>query len=84
MKYDTSEWGHTSNKILMFIINISKNYCSNYEVCSLTKHIKIPFYNFNSKSNEKLELVHSDVWGPALVTSYNDFRCFIIFNDDLK
>jgi hypothetical protein len=46
--------------------------------------MKLPFCNFNFKSNEIFELVHSDVWGPALVTSYNDFRYYIIFIDDFS
>jgi hypothetical protein len=76
--------GHPSDKILKLIVNGSQNYCSNCEVCSLAKHTKLPFCNSNSKSNEKFELVHSDVWGPAPITSYNDFRYFVIFIDDFS
>jgi transposase InsO family protein len=76
--------GHPSDKILKLIVNGSQNYCSNCEVCSLAKHKKFSFCNSNSKSNEKFELVHSDVWGPAPITSYNDFRYFIIFIDDFS
>jgi hypothetical protein len=74
--------GHPFDKNLNSMFNFSKNYCSNCEVCKLAKLTKHPFYNSNSNSNESFELIHSDVWGPALVTSYNDFRYFIIFIDD--
>jgi hypothetical protein len=30
------------------------------------------------------ELIHSDVWGPALIISYNDYRYYIIFIDDFS
>jgi hypothetical protein len=65
--------GHPSDKILKLIVNGSQNYCSNCEVCSLANHTKLLFCNSNSKSNEKFKLVHSDVWGPAPITYYNDF-----------
>jgi Integrase core domain len=69
---------------LKLIVNVSQNYCSNSEVCSLAKHIKLSVCNSNFKSNEKFELVHSNVWGPAPITSYNDFRYFVIFIDDFS
>jgi Integrase core domain len=37
-----------------------------------------------SLSQVTFELVHSDVWGPALVDSYNHFKYFIIFIDDFS
>jgi hypothetical protein len=52
------------------------------EVYSLAKHTKLIFCNSNSKSNENFELIHFDVWGPAPVTFYNEFRYFIIFIDN--
>jgi Integrase core domain/GAG-pre-integrase domain len=73
--------GHPSDKILKLIVNVSQNYCSNYEVCSLAKHTKLSFCNSNSKSNKKFELIHSDIWRSAPITSYNDFRYFVIFID---
>jgi hypothetical protein len=64
---------HPSNKILNSMFNIFKNYYSSCEVYKLAKLIKLLFCNSNSNSNECFELIHSDVWGPAPVTSYNDF-----------
>lgn len=31
-----------------------------------------------------LELIHSDVWGPALVTSVNDFKYYLVLDDDFS
>jgi GAG-pre-integrase domain len=76
--------GHPSDKILNSMFIFFKNYCSKCEVCKLTKLMKLPFCNSISNSNESFELVHSDMWGPAPVTSYNDFRYFIIFIDDFS
>jgi GAG-pre-integrase domain len=46
--------GHPSNKILKLMVDVSKNYCSNYEVCSLAKHTKLTFCNSNSKVMKNL------------------------------
>ena len=35
------------------------------EACQLGKSHKLPFYSSISKSTTLLELIHSDVWGPA-------------------
>jgi hypothetical protein len=37
-----------------------------------------------SKSSAPFELVHSDVWGPAPITSYNEFKYFVIFINDFS
>ena len=34
-----------------------------------------------SKSKAPFELIHSDVWGPALIISYNGFKYFVLFID---
>jgi hypothetical protein len=70
--------------LLRLMFNFSKYYCSKCETYKFAKLTKLHFYNSNSKSNKIFELVHSDVWGPAPVTSYNNFRYFIIFIDDFS
>jgi GAG-pre-integrase domain len=55
--------GHPSDKILNFMFDFSKDYCSKCEVYKLDKFMKLSFCDFNFKSNELFELVHSDVWG---------------------
>jgi hypothetical protein len=58
--------GHSSDKILKFMFDVSKNYYRICEVCSLAKHIKFSFCNSNSNSkiNKIFEFVHSDVLDP--------------------
>jgi hypothetical protein len=43
---------------------------------------KLPFTDSTSITTRPLELVHSDVWGLAPVTSINDIRYYVIFVDD--
>jgi GAG-pre-integrase domain len=70
--------GHPSDKILNYMFEFSKDYCSKCEICKLAKHTKLPFCNSSTKSNKVFELVHSDVWGSAPVTSYNGYR-YLLF-----
>ena len=43
---------------------------------------KFPFPKHVMSSTFPLQLVHSDVWGPALVTSVLGYRFYVIFVDD--
>ncbi len=43
---------------------------------------KLPFTDSVSITTRPLELVHSDVWGPAPITSNNEIRYYVIFVDD--
>ena len=43
---------------------------------------KLPFNKSDFQSTKPFELIHSDVWGPAPITSYNDFRYYLLFIDD--
>jgi GAG-pre-integrase domain len=72
--------GHHSDKILNYMFDFSKDYCSKCEVCKLAKHVKLYFCNSSSKSNEVFEPVHSDVWGSAPVTSYNENIYIVILS----
>ncbi|CAL2240948.1 unnamed protein product [Prunus armeniaca] len=51
------------------------------ETCILVKSHRTVFPLSDSKAAKPFDLVHSDVWGPARVTS-NGFRWFITFIDD--
>jgi transposase InsO family protein len=53
-------------------------------VCKLAKQTILPFPLSTSLSEATFELVHSDVWGPAPVDSYNHFKYFVIFIDDFS
>ena len=76
--------GHPSDKILKIMFNFSKDFCNKCDVCKFAKQTKLPFNNSTSKSNEVFELIHSDVWGPAPVDSYNGYKYYVIFIDDFS
>uniref|UniRef100_A0A2N9GKR4 Integrase catalytic domain-containing protein n=1 Tax=Fagus sylvatica TaxID=28930 RepID=A0A2N9GKR4_FAGSY len=46
------------------------------------KHHQLPFTDSVSITTRPLELVHTDVWGPAPVTSCNGTRYYVSFIDD--
>ena len=46
------------------------------------KTTQLPFSNSTSCTTSPLEIVHSDVWGPAPSTSINGHRYYLIFMDD--
>jgi GAG-pre-integrase domain len=76
--------GHHSDKILKSMFKFFKEYYNKCEVCRLAKHTRLPFYNSNFKSSEIFEFAHSDVWGPAPVDSYNNFKYYVILIDDFS
>ena len=45
---------------------------------------KLPFEQSQFQSTQPLELVHSDVWGPAPVNSSNGYRYYLLFVDDFS
>ena len=50
--------------------------------CQLGKHLALPFNNSESISNSIFELIHSDIWGPSLVTNIGGSQYFVVFIDD--
>ena len=53
------------------------------EHCIFVKQKKVSFSKTNKSSKvERLELVHTDVWGPALVKSLEGSQYYITFIDD--
>ena len=49
--------------------------------CLNGKMHQFPFPTSDFHASSPLELVHSDVWGPAPVTSTNDFQYYVLFVD---
>lgn len=45
---------------------------------------KLPFNKSVFLASKPLELVHNDVWGPAPITSINDFRYYLSFIDEFS
>ena len=54
---------------------------TNCDSCFCNKSQQLPFYVSSLKSRGPLDLLYSDVWGPAPVTSSKGFRFYIIFVD---
>ena len=52
--------------------------------CLNGKMHQIPFPTFGFHASRPLELVYSNVWGPAPVTSINDFQYYVLFVDALS
>jgi hypothetical protein len=74
-------FGHPSDQVLnkLFCHNLDSSNC---DVCKFSKQTRLPFSLSTSVSNKCFDLIHSDVWGPAPVDSYNNFKYFVTFIDD--
>ena len=90
---DTSLWhrrlGHVSEKGMKILLSVGKllelkpidfDMCEN---CILGKQKKVSFLKTGrTPKAEKLELVHTDLWGPSPVASFKGSRNYITFIDD--
>ncbi|RHN41157.1 putative RNA-directed DNA polymerase [Medicago truncatula] len=77
--------GHPAPKPLLHALKTNKvpftgsfNACHN---CFSNKSHKLPFSKSTISSNYPLEIVYSDVWGPAPFNSIDGFRYYVIFID---
>ncbi|CAL8996548.1 unnamed protein product, partial [Prunus brigantina] len=52
------------------------------DICELAKSHRVPFPLSSNKSLVPFSLVHSDVWGPAKITTPGGARWFVTFIDD--
>ena len=69
-----------SKKLLPGLKNIDLEFCEN---CVYGKQRRVKFIKVGKeKKSEKLELVHSDGWGPAQVSSLGGSHYYVIFIDD--
>lgn len=50
--------------------------------CNWSKQHAWPFNISNSTTNAAFDLIHSDVWGPAPISSMGGARYYVIFVDD--
>ena len=66
--------------------NVDEEYRGQYgqvcEACYLGKQHQLPFPNERNRSRNRLDVIHSDIWGPAQNVSLGGSRYFITFIDD--
>ena len=55
----------------------------NCESCQLEKHVRSSFPLAVQRCNSAFSTIHSDIWGPSRVTSF-DFRYFVTFIDEFS
>ena len=85
-----SRLGHPHFKTLKKIIEnfrlptsqLPKSYLC--DSCCLSKSHKLPFSLSSRTSTKPLQLIHSDLWGPAPVCSHFGFLYYVIFIDDFS
>ena len=81
--------GHLADSILKHALkfcNVSFQY-SKQNVCYACQYAKsrrLPFSSSTSRATHHLALVHTDLWGPAPITSSSDARCFLLFINDFS
>ena len=86
--------GHPSDSILRTALSSCinsvncndsiSNSVSHCKYCLSGKMHKFPFKKSVFLASKPLELVHSDVWGLAPITSINDFRYYLVFIDEFS
>ncbi|KAJ3698209.1 hypothetical protein LUZ61_001914 [Rhynchospora tenuis] len=72
----------TSRVLNNFSLPCTSHKLSNCHDCAMAKSHVLPFSLSTTSSSKPLELIHSDVWGPAPVCSSNGFRYYVLFVDD--
>ena len=81
-----SHLGHPSFRIiaLMFPSLFTNLAAENFhcEVCELAKHRRVPSLISNKRSPIPFYLVHSDIWGPSIVSNVSRARWSVSFIDD--
>ncbi|KAI0508127.1 hypothetical protein KFK09_014261 [Dendrobium nobile] len=68
-------------KYIPYICNKNSSHCNS---CRLAKSQRLPFARSISCTSQPFDLLHSDVWGPAPVTSVQGARYYISFINDFS
>lgn len=71
----------SNNSSIMSKIKDTKSICTS---CQHGKSKKLSFSLSSHVSSKPLELIHSDVWGPAPTPSISGYKYYIIFIDDFS
>ncbi|MDV3143336.1 MAG: DDE-type integrase/transposase/recombinase, partial [Sweet potato little leaf phytoplasma] len=54
------------------------------DACQFGKAHALPFPNSTSRTSAKFELIHTDLWGPAPLSSIQGFKYYVLFLDDFS
>jgi len=79
--------GHPTSRIFQLLVSKNKIICNNKHLnfqcqsCLLGKSSCLSLGPTSHKTSAPLELIFSDVWGPASLFSSDDYRYFVIFVD---
>ena len=79
--------GHPASRIFQFLVLKNKIICNNKHLnfqcqsCPLEKSSRLSLRPTGHKTYAPLELIFSDVWGPAPLFSSDGYRYFVIFVD---
>ena len=84
--------GHPSDRVLVSTLSSlssctsvrNKHVQHHCKHCLIGKMHKLPFVHSQFQSTQPLELVHSDVWGPAPISSSNGYKYYLLFVDDFS
>uniref|UniRef100_A0A2N9FKJ8 Integrase catalytic domain-containing protein n=1 Tax=Fagus sylvatica TaxID=28930 RepID=A0A2N9FKJ8_FAGSY len=84
--------GHPSDRVLVSSLpslsscmsDRNKHVQHHCKHCLIGKMHKLPFVHSQFQSTQPLELIHSDVWGPAPVNSSNGYKYYLLFVDDFS
>ena len=93
VKVSTDRWhqrlGHPSKSVVELVLRTNKIACapssesSICDACQRAKVHQLPFHRSTHVTTHPLELIHSDVWGPA-ITSVGGFKYYVSFLDDFS
>lgn len=80
--------GHLTNKIVHFLIKIFSllvtkisNVLSLCSSCSINKAHRQPFRVSSFQSHAPLDIIYTDVWGPAHIIGIDDLQYYLILVD---
>ena len=93
VRSSSSQWhhrlGHPSNNVVESVVRSNKLPCSSShdtfvcDACQCAKSHQLPYNNSSRVSSKPLELIYTDVWGPALASS-GGFKFYVSFVDDFS
>ena len=78
--------GHPSSQVVHSILRLNKiPFCNSHahvcNACQMAKSYQLPFPLSNHVSTAPLELIYTDVWGPA-IPSVGGYKYYVSFIDD--